>query len=471
MAALVLVAITTMCASGEARAQDGDVEVLIEELDELREAVNSASRLRFTGESRVRLRDVSSTGVQPVGPYGEALPVGRTHNHRALVEMEADLAPGVVAGVMLRLSDEGDAAFDAGPERLAHERGSTSVRYERGMLNAVFGYYRLHLTPLLLMRWDLEDIPRGGGESACACPGSGGAFTAESLEVMGPDLTLEGLQLEGGLGDHVQARAFFARPRVAAEGKSFARHTHGALIKAFSYHRPSASFRSAGVAALQHQDDDRSVENALAVPYRPWRNRLLAGFVELPAGRHLRFEAEAALSVTDANLLSSMDEEERGHGVLAAVKLDYPRQVHSQAAYLRLSPHFTSLYNAVSYLPNRQGFRLSSRWDIRDEVEAWAFYKRLRELEPEPGAKRRTSSNLSLGGRVGLGRELQVDGVLGFQREGDEALDSALAELRHPLAREADVVLGYQFLDHRNRKNPGLDYTTRQVYLLSSVSF
>ena len=471
---LLIVLAGGVCLPARAGAQDCDEagEELADELDELRATVAAASRLRFSGEARVRLRDVSSTGVQPVGPYGEPLMVGRALNHRALVELEADLAPGVSARVLLRLTDEGEAAFDAGPDRLASERGSAAVRYAPGPVDAVLGYYRLHLTPLLLMRWDLEDTPRGGGHSACACPGSGGAFTSESMEEMGPDLTLEGLRLESGLGDRFQATAFLARPRVAAENRSFARHTYGAVLRALAFHRPSASLRSAGVAVLAHRDDDGSVENALVIPYRPRRNRLLAAFVELPVGRRLRLEAEAVLSATDADLLSGMNEEENGHGVLARVELDYPSQVHSQAAFLRLSPGFTSLYNAVSYLPNRQGFRLSTGWDIRaDRVAAWGFYKRLRELAPEGGEPRRTWSNLSFGGRLGLGPQLQVDGSLGFQREGDEAMDTILAELLHPLARTADALLSYQFLDHRNRDNPGLDYRSHQVLLLGSATF
>ena len=131
-----------------------------------------------------------------VGAYGEILAEGQTFRHRMVLDVALDAAPGLEVGGMVRQSDEGELAFAAGPDRLASERGSVALRYRGRRFNATMGYYSLHLTPLLLMRWDLEDNPEGGGQSACACPGAGGAITAESLEKVGPDLTLEGVRFE-----------------------------------------------------------------------------------------------------------------------------------------------------------------------------------------------------------------------------------------------------------------------------------
>jgi hypothetical protein len=433
--------------------------------------LEEGERLRISGDGRMRLRQVSSTGMEPVGAYGEILGEGSTFRHRMLLELEVAAAPGLQAAVMVRQSDEGALAFSAGSERLASERGSLALRYRGRRVNATMGYYRLHLTPLTMMRWDLEDNPEGGGQSACACPGAGGAVTGESLEEMGPDLTLEGVRWEADLGAGREWSGFAARPRTATEGVWFRQMSYGTTFKMLSYHRPSMSFRSASLTVLQHRDEENSVDRPLGVPYRPMRSRLVDLQAEIPVGERLLLAAEGALSRADEDLLDRRDVEADGHGLLASVRLRLPASLQLRVAYQRLSADFHSSYRAISYEPNRHGWRLAVDWEGADEGRSlWAFYKRLRNLETESGAARQTRSILSLGGGTALGG-VQLRSAWIFRRDPDAEGWSGTAELSKPLATDCAVTLQYRYVDHRDAFAAVLDHHTHLLSLLSSVSF
>ncbi len=220
----------------------GKNEELSEEIDSLNELIESQteaiSRIKISGSTRIRFKNtLHSETAQPLGTYGEVLKKGRKLNHRMNLELEVKINENLFAGGMLRLSNEDEIVFDTGPEKLSSDRGSVFVRSNFQNLQTTFGYYNISLTPLTLMRWDIEDNPEGGGRSSCTCLSEGGAYTSESLEELGPDLTFEGCKINGSIGDHIDAIALFARPRVAKTGKSYEQHLYGTNVKFLSYHK------------------------------------------------------------------------------------------------------------------------------------------------------------------------------------------------------------------------------------------
>lgn len=439
------------------------------------------AHLRLSGEGRLRWRSVSSTGVEPVGAYGESLEEGQDFRHRLLLEVSAAPAPGLQVEALLRLSDEGELAFHTGPDRLSDERGSVAMRYQGSRLRADLGYYRLHLTPLLLMRWDLEDNPEGGGQSVCACPGEAGALTGESLEEIGPDLLLEGMQVSADLGERLEWTGFWARPQTAVENERFRQLSYGTVLRGFAYHSPSLSFRSLNLALLQHRDDEDSVDRPLSVPYRPARNQIADLSLDFPAGRHLRLKAEGALSRTDGNLLSGTDAEQDGHAALISAELYAFKGMRAQATFLRLSPAFRSQYRALSYDPNRQGFRLTARWENEDErLSGWLFYKRLRSIDPEPADgsvdlepadERQTFTTLSLGGHRALSGAARLQAIGLYQRDAEANRWSGIGEFTRSLSQRTETTFRYQFVDYDHRRADALDHHTHLISLLSSVAF
>lgn len=426
------------------------------------------SRLRFQGTYRLRLRDISSTAVEPVGTYGEVLDEGRTFTHLARVELAADVGPHTTAGFMVRLSNEGKHAFESGPERLADEGGSVYARYSARHISTTMGYYRIHLTPLVLMRWDQEDNPQGGGQSACACPGAGGAITSESLEEMGPDLTLEGIKVEAHWLDRFETMVFLARPRTAVENRSFRQYTYGLSLRTYSYHVPSASLGNLGLAVLWHQDEKRSVARPLAVPYSPRRNAVFAAHLDWPLGRRTRIKAEAATSTEDVNLFSDADPVRHGHGERLVLEFNYPPQLAIDIAYLYLSAEFESVYRAVSYAPDRRGWRLAAQWSW-ERAAVWTFYKRMRVVEKQDDHS--PFWDLSLGGEIELGRGVELESVLMRQRQEEEILSTLSAQLVHQTAPRAELRLSYQYLDLSDRLDRTLDHHTHQFFVLSDISF
>jgi len=461
-----------------------------EEVEDLRTVLEAkleeVSRIRFRGESRFRLRDVRSIRTLPMGSYGETLQKGRTFNHRMILEIEADVSRAIIAGGMFRLSDEGKLAFEVGPERLSDERGSAFVRYETGNVRIRFGYYRVHLTPLVLMRWDLEDNPEGGGETRCACPGAGGSITGEGLEEMGRDLTFEGIKVDTDVGERLEWTGLLARPQIALEEHSYRQYTYGTNLRVLSYHKPSTSFRSLSIALFSHRDDETSVDRPVAIPYRPVQNRILDVHLNFPVTADIRFKAECALTHTEGNLLSKAAPVQRGHAALVEAHVRHPSGMWTKIAYLRMSPEYRSLYSAVSYIPNRQGFRISANWEFaKDRLSVWAFYKRMRQIESRSEGLleflledvRLTFSTLSFGIIVTPPKDMLIRAVVLLHRDRaderwpDTGRRTVIAEVTRHLSHTADVSFTYQRTDYQDRANPAFDYSTHIPSLLASVTF
>jgi hypothetical protein len=336
------------------------------------------------------------------------------------------------------------------------------------------------------MRWDVEDTPEGGGESGCACPGAGGAITAESLEELGPELIFEGVKLNAAAGEHIDLVALFARSRSAKEGQSYRQYTYGTRAKALIYHRPSTSFRWVGMTYIFSKDDKSSITFAL---YRPSQNRILSLDCNLPIGRNFVLRGEWALTESDEDLLSQADKMDRGYGIIGTMEVRYSTQAATRLSYLRMSSKYKSLYNALSYNSNREGFRVSSNYQIsKGKFSLWAFYKRLRELEPAAEAKGsdllESFSTLSFGVSTDPSRDLSIRSscMLKIDRRDDD--DSGLGiekidnktqimtgEVIYNFTRENSFTLGYQRIDHQDKVDSDRDYQADVVSTLFSTRF
>lgn len=456
-------------------------------LEELHSQSEELSRIKIHGDATIRFKNTTHSKVsKPLGPYGESLTKGLKLNHRMKLELEARLSENLFAGGMIRLSNEDQIVFDTGPERLSSDRGSVFIKYNLDKFRWTLGYYNAHFTPLTLMRWDMEDNPEGGGASRCAvCPSEGGAITAESLEKLGPDFTFEGSKMSADLNDNVNITAIIARPRIAQERKTFQQFLYGANTKLISYHKPSMSFRSLGFTAIYIQDDEKSVLLPTKVLYSPVKDKVFGADFNLPIGKPIMLKGEVAYSRLVEKISESHIEESSGNATMVSMLIKYPYRLSSAFSYLRISPKYKSIYNALSYSSNNQGFRISSNYDIiKDRFSTWIFYKRLKELEssvenaPE---LLKTDSIISLGTSITIikGLLLNVSYIFeSFQREGnkdveklDKLMNNINVELIHNFSKDADLSIKYQYVKNDDKVKEELSHHANIISVMMSASF
>ena len=470
-----------------AQSLDEEVEELSAEVEALAASVESQaedfSRIRVWGDARIRLRNTTHSDVaNQIGPYGETLREGLKLNHRMILELEALISEKLSAGGMLRLSNEDKVVFETGPEHLSSDRGSVFVKYNPRNLRCTFGYYDIHFTPLTLMRWDMADNPEGGGTSRCAvCPSEGGAVTAESLEELGPDLTFEGGKITTSIGEHTDVVALLARPLVASERKTYEQYLYGTNIKFLSYHKPSTSFRWLGVTAISVDDDETSVADPSRIPYNPVRNRAYSVDFSLPFRETLLLAGEFALS----GLVSGGNETSRGHATILSMLVKFPHRMLTGVSYLRVSPEYRSVYNALSYTSNRHGVRISSSYDIvKDKLSVWLFYKRLRELESTVGSDPgllETLSTTSFGTSIKPAEDLLVHAsyIIKSSRRDESANLDEVERLMHNinidvtynLAHKSSLTFKYQYVKHQDKANEELNRHANITSVLVSTRF
>lgn len=472
--------------SGYTKSIDERLEEISSEIESLFTSITSQSdefsRIRIQGNVKIRFKNTTHSNVpDPIGPYGESLTEGLKLNHRMKLELEARVSQRLSAGGMIRLSNEDQIVFDTGPEKLSSDRGSVFVKYDLNSFRWTLGYYDVHFTPLTLMRWDMEDNPEGGGASRCAvCPSEGGAITAESLEELGPDLTFEGSKVSADFGDNVNVIALVARPRIAQERETFQQYLYGINGKLQSYHKPSTSFRWLGLTAVSIEDDEKSVESPSRILYNPVDNKVYGVDFNLPIGKPLLLKGEFASS-----RLLEKTKEYKGSAAMLSLLVKYPYRLATGISYLRISPEYKSVYNALSYSSNNQGIRVSSSYDIiKDKLSAWIFYKWFKELEstvknaPE---LLKTNSIISVGTSI-----VPLKGLLihtGYvlessQRKGsydveklDKLMHNIIIELVYNLAQGSDLSLKYQRVSHKDMVKDELSHHANIVSILVSTSF
>jgi hypothetical protein len=443
----------------------------------LESQLRETSRIRIWGENKLRLRDVTSKQTMPMGSYGEELERGLDLKYRLFLNLEARINDLLSVGGKLRLSNEGEEVFETGPEHFSNELGSAFIKFNRERIRATFGCYDVYFTPLTLMRWDLEDNPEGGGAGGCAaCPGAGGVITSESLEELGPDLIVEGAKLNTMIGEHVDLVALFARPNTAKEDQfnpRYRRYTYGVRTRALFYYFPSRSFRSLGITYVLNNDDKSSVAQISDIN-PPLKNQIISLDFEFPILRSFALIGECALTETEDLETNAVD---KGHALLGGMEIICPKRATTKIAYIRMSPGYKSLYNALSYTSNRQGFRISSNYEIyKNKLSVWIFYKRLHELEFFTRGK---FSTTSLGVVFFPLRNVFIRSSYIYKKDKSpgeiEVIDNntkvITAELTYDITRNNSLSLRYRRIVYRNKIQVPLNSSANVISTYFSTQF
>lgn len=350
--------------------------------------------LDVTGNVRLRLRHVDSPDtVDLAGTYGETVRQGFSLKHRLVLEVAYPLTDQVQAGGMLRVSNEGSAVLEAGPDYLSSEFGSAFVAYESPTVRTRLGYYTTAYTPLTLMRWDPKDDPEGGG--GCGCPGAGGAAGAilgETLEELGPNLTFEGARVSLTPKGTFGLDGFLARPRQA--GEDYQIITYGGRVGLVSYLKSKASFLDLGLLAVRSEEDEHSL-GGTASAGAAFKKAVYGLSWKAPLARTISLDGEWTITK------SSGDVKKNGKGGIVSLAVRPHAAVRIEAAYLYLSPNWDSYFRALSYNPDRQGVRLRLEVERGPALVAlFARYLTTIEATAEPGGGKTAYPTLSVRGRL-----------------------------------------------------------------------
>jgi hypothetical protein len=355
--------------------------------------------ITWHGSQRMRWSFVESDSAAARGPFGEELPRGKRFLYHMDLELAVQLSTCLEAGGLLRLSNEGDAVLEGGPQYLSHGTGSVFARYKYRLAMVTAGYYDIHFTPLTLMRWDTDDLPPQGGEIACgACGGGSDRFGAQNLEPMGPDLTFEGLHVKGEPLYQLRYTAFYAIPQWTRQVTlayqqpdfRFQRSVWGGML---DLRHPVALLSGPVVlqfTGLRLEDDPRDptppafavctphTENCCALD-----NTIFGTALTIPAGPWVSLQAEALQSQTRRRAADTIVTAlQKGYGLSGTVVFDMQsgkgRRLRLSAGYQSLDSSYTAPYSALSYIPNREGMRLAAAAQLH-RLAVTLFYKSLRE--------------------------------------------------------------------------------------------
>jgi hypothetical protein len=466
------------------------------------EAPAEEGALSLHGRQRIRLLAID-TGAQEEaeGLYGEPVRSSRGVQYRLEVEASKRLARYLRAGGLLRISNEGETVLESGPEYLGSEWGSAFAEFEAARFRLRVGYYSLAMTPLTFMRWDWEDNPRVGGDAGCGCGGpAAGALLVESLEELGPDLTVEGA-LAAYDAASVEALAFYAMPRRAME-TSYSAYRFGGGERA-RYSQEIAGFEvrwqrldgrtglfwKAGAHAIASFENKRSVDFS-GLDYLssdPWTGTKTLSFTaEAPLVRYARLRGEiVAYNRTDERGViaegGTMDLSRKGGGGLGGIVVEKSPRLGIAVDYVRLSPDFYTPYAALSYESNAEGIRASGRAPLlRDRILLSLFYKRLREAGAPEDRRGRKESRLA-------GASLDFDFTGGFgaglgwldrktwHSDADDSFDTyrrgIVASIRRDFGKAGVLNLQYERLWYEEPERGVRDDTANLYSLYSSIEF
>jgi hypothetical protein len=474
----------------------GDMEVILEEMmasetggapePERPQAVSDGgekpapaappARFVFRGNLRTRFLAIDARGAGAAGPYGEAVQPGNSLLYRFEFETSRKITRHLRAGGLLRISNEGEKVLASGPKYLGSEWGSAFAEMNLDGSLLRIGYYDISMTPLTLMRWDWEDNPRIGGNAGCGCAASAGILLVESLEELDTDLVFEG-GVASYRRSNFEARAFYAIPRRAIEttaqehirlGRERARYS----LELYGFEslwrrhdvRTGSSWK-AGVHLAGSWEDRRSVDfDALGyglITPDPWHSStIVSADLSVPVVYSLDIEGEWILwNKADDHRAACCDTipATTGKGGKVGVVFERSPGWNLRCDYVYLNHDFYSPFAALSYQPNRVGFRFSAAAPIGGETAAVSlFYKRLRELEtPDPGAEKEhdsvfgTSFDLELpsglGGSVGwLDNGTWRSGELDRH---DEVRKALVVEARYRFNKASLLQIQYQRVD------------------------
>jgi peroxiredoxin len=465
-------------------------------------AAESGADVSYRGLQRIRLLAIDARGPNAAGIYGEPVNPGSSVRYRVEVEASKRLAAHLRAGALVRISNEGDKVLESGPEYLGSEWGSAFVGVEAARLRVRLGYYSLHMTPLTLMRWDWDDSPRIGGDTGCGCGGvAAGTLLVESLEELGPDLTVEGALVTWG-GPNLDARLFYAMPRRALE-TSYVAYRSGAADRArYSLElyglearwqrldRRTGLFWKAGLHAVGSFENRRSVDfAALGYPAStPWLETWTASVTsEIPLVRYasLRGELIAWNRVDERGVVTTdgmVDLSSTGGGGVGGIVIERSERLGLMIDYVHLAPDFFTPFSALSYESNTEGLRVSARAPlVRDVAALSLFYKRLRDVEVvATGAERKqislagASLDVDVGGAfgAGIGWLEEKSWRDGFVSPLDAHRGAAAANLHYNLGTAGVIRFQYERIRSEDAASgPGADSGADMYSLYSSVNF
>jgi hypothetical protein len=483
---------------GQAKTEDNSA--LRAELVSLRETIRDLqlslkmqrkkmTRIQITGEERSRFMNIDTEGKHPTGVYGEALKQETTFKHYLRLNVTALISDRLTAGGRVRISNVSRKALDSGPEYLSQEWGSAFLKYSTKNTNTTVGCYDIHLTPLTLMRWDLEDNPEGGGIAGGGCLPCGevaGAIPSESLEELSPTLSFEGARFNVMIGDHVDGLAFYARLREE-EWTRYRRHIVGFRTKLIPYQPLSPTPPHLGVALLRTGDEARSVEFPPLNP--PLASNVLNADAHFPITRSFVLRGEwAHAQVVEDSLVGGKHTYE-GSAFLVGFKTNYPSYFKLRCSYLLLNRSFDSFYRALSYSANRRGFRASSTLEIPGwKSSVSTFIKILKEIYPtevDVGEDfLQTFYTASIGASVSPIKDLIIRPSLIYRgTRRDEDLTTSytekvkddtfifINEIVLTLFRDNQFILRYQYIDFKDKINSVNDSGAETIFTLFNINF
>jgi peroxiredoxin len=378
------------------------------------------SKIELHARGRLRWMNIDTTGVGAVGSNNEPLTPGSSLRHRIDLEVSYHISPSLEAGGLIRLSNEGAGVLRSGPDYLSNGRGSIFIRHKtkwqlpllgRVQSNFVGGFYQIALTPLTLMRWDQSDTPISGGQgsSSCGCGGSAGSagfIRSESLEQLGPDLGFEGARWDLTINDQFDFLALYARPQTPnpsdntlcgelPETESFYHQDLYAarLGSSFGLSWTPEPLELAVTTVIVREDEKQPACAPEDMDHNPYNNILLAADMTIPMPARFSLYGELAYSDWTSNKLRKPVNNEDGIALqLTAAKeirLSTDKTIagiyfenltgHLEVAYQRVESSFFSPYGALSLESNRQGPRVSGRFDW-GPVGLGFFYKRLEKI-------------------------------------------------------------------------------------------
>ncbi len=360
------------------------------------------------------------------GAYGEDLRPLADVLFRLRYELVAQLSPRLRAGAFLRLSNEPVALLAQGPEYLSSERGSAFAEYATGAWSARLGWTALHFSPLTLQRWDFADNPpvagTGGAGGCGACGATSHALALEALDELGPELTVEGLRLQGSPRPWLSATLAYARPRRAQAFDANAdppfAYRQDLLAGRLALRPPLGRGRRATLAlhyVAANEDGGSARWPLYAGDARSFvrHGEVYGALLTAPLPGGLELEQEATRSTTRVDRIDARGEAVEDWAYRGELRAALPGSLHLAAARLRLGPDYGGEYRALSYLPNTEGWRFAAgmrreRWGLA------LFHKRLTRCEgPELGTSlaEARSSGVLLSLVPGAGSGLELGGT------------------------------------------------------------
>ncbi len=351
-------------------------------------------RIKISGDVRTRWLQVDVDGPAISGLYGESLEPQTSLFHRLFLEVEGEVTKSITAGGLLRVSNEPESVLRLGPDYFSRPEGSAFVALRWRWLRARGGYYSAHLTPLTLMRWDLDDIALGGSARAgCACGGALAATIVESFEEPAPDLRFEGMRADGAVGESVDWSLLYARPREPVlewelvtpplfEPTTFQYHQdlYAGRVVLSRFHEPTMTFWRVGATVIHVRDDpgNRNPGCPAAEDFPlcfAMENTAFGLDAHLPIGHlslfdrlildRIIFEGEWLRNAHREDRRSPGTESLWANGVRATLGFELlSRKLSVESAYLRLEDGFISPYSAVTYGGNRAGHRHRVRAEL-----------------------------------------------------------------------------------------------------------